>query len=37
MGDDSMFNRTLFLYELKRSIKLLLILGAVMTMYMSLL
>lgn len=33
MGDDSMFNRTLFLYELKRSIKLLLILGAVMTMY----
>ncbi len=33
MGDDSMFNRTLFFYELKRSIKLLLILGAVMTMY----
>ena len=28
-----MFNRTLFFYELKRSIKLLLILGAVMTMY----
>ena len=28
-----MFNRTLFFYELKRSMKLLVILGAVMTMY----
>lgn len=33
MGDNSIFNRTFFLYELKRSIKLLVVLGAVMTMY----
>lgn len=33
MGDDHMFNRILFLYELKRSMKLLVVLGAVMTMY----
>lgn len=33
MGDNSIFNRTFFLYELKRSMKLLVVLGAVMTMY----